>query len=198
MWETIAATAGAVALQGAGQHFANRDNIKQAREQRQWEADMSGTAHQRQVADLRAAGLNPILSANSGASTPSGANATVENVAEGLGTAAKEIALMKSELDKRKAETGALISQDKKTQAETKLSQALESKARKETQVLEADATKSGIIDTILKDIDLSGKVKEANDVNAMKHRTPKAHERSQEMLREYYKKNPIKLEQYR
>lgn len=40
-----------------------------------YQTGMSNTAHQREVADLQKAGLNPILSANEGASTPSGSNA---------------------------------------------------------------------------------------------------------------------------
>lgn len=57
---------------------ANSTNLQIARENNAYSSHMANTAHQRQVADLKAAGLNPLLSANGGASSPNPSAVSVQ------------------------------------------------------------------------------------------------------------------------
>lgn len=154
LWWIPAAIAGAASIGGAAigaasQSSTNESNREIAREQMAFQERMSSTAHQREMADLAKAGLNPMLAKGmSGSSTPTGASIEMQNPLSGnmlqqaVNSAmdaerlAADVANRRAETDQRKAET-------KLTKVTTEKAKTEASTAKATNKIVGAEASRA-------------------------------------------------------
>lgn len=108
-------------LLGAGANYAT--SAEAVKRQIDWERERATHAHQWEVQDLQAAGLNPILSAGGSGATTGGISAPQPDMATGIQQAfgtGLQLAQLQSELAKQGAETQN-IGQDTKLKQEQTL-----------------------------------------------------------------------------
>jgi len=141
MWGALAAIGIPALASYLGQREANQTNVgmaertnafnaEEAEKNRAFQERMSNTAHQREVQDLRLAGLNPLLSGTGGAgsSTPSGSSASgvtanVKNELEGAVSSAFEAKQLSLQNTRQEADIALTKAQTAKARTEEKVLQ---------------------------------------------------------------------------
>jgi hypothetical protein len=103
--------------EGFAQTRAQEFNAAEAQKNRDFQLYMSNSAHQREMKDLKKAGLNPILAANKGASTGAGSAASVQGMSGGKSSAEMFKSMMNQERQlnsaRRKSEQSKDVMQQK-------------------------------------------------------------------------------------
>lgn len=188
------AAVGASSIAGIGniisQNSANDANQQMAREQMSFQERMSNTAYQRATADMKAAGINPMLAyMKGGASSPSGASSTFQSgragdaISGGVSTALEATRLKKdvervdtqNDLEKKRMdiEKADRVDRSVKTMAERDLidaQRALVDAQKIQTQANTIATTNSGL-KTKLEAEDLQNKMPYSKDKAEMDRR---------------------------
>lgn len=118
-------------------------NTGEAKKQRDWQERMSNTAYQRAVKDMKMAGINPMLAyMQGGASSPSGAQAQIEDVVSPAIASAQHGRRLSQELKNMQTVKN-------NVEADTNLKKANQATAEAQKENIEANTTNARQINTI-------------------------------------------------
>jgi len=103
----------------------NLTQMELAEKQMGFQREMSNTAYQRAMTDIRAAGINPLLMTPGGASTPSGAMASLTapepgKIGAGLASSAKDAIVLNADVQNKNSSTELNKETANKAAAETR------------------------------------------------------------------------------
>lgn len=155
------------------QERINERQIEEAGKLREWQKEMSSTAHQRAVDDLRSAGLNPILAARTGASSPAGAMPNLKSGAERYGADVSAYQAMRADMKLKREVARTERTKQKANLAHEKATLASVSGKQPWIQLMtallpwaerlssssaKAESMTDSIVDTIFRDLILKGR----------------------------------------
>lgn len=134
-WIAAGAAIGGAAISYMGNKKSNESNQGLNRKNREWQEKMRATQYQTAVADLRAAGLNPMLAySQGGAGTPTPTSIPMQNEMSGAGDAVNSA----GSLYRARAEVENMRAQNAQINAGTQAALAAAEKSRSDTAVNQA------------------------------------------------------------
>jgi len=152
---SVASAAVGGLLGNKGSKDANKEAAASAREQMAFQKESAQNSYQWAVADMKKAGLNPMLAYQQGGSSAlSGASYRPENTLAGAAASAREVGSKAAEIENLLAQNDAIKSQTQKNISDTKLNEALEKSAHQNANLI-ASSAKGVQLDNLLKTLDV-------------------------------------------